>query len=52
MRKYIMVAAIGLLTTAAVTATVVASHSNKKTPQTTVKKHVHHCTHSMAFSCY
>lgn len=48
-----MVAAIGLLTTAAVTATVVATHSNKKAPATTVKKqHVHHCTHSMAFSCY
>jgi hypothetical protein len=48
-----MVAAIGLLTTAAVTATVVASHSNKKTPQTTVKKqHVHHCTHMNCFSCY
>ena len=52
MKKYLFIAAVGLLTTAGVTATVIGS-SKKKTIKQSVKKTCpHKCTKSASTACY
>ncbi|HWJ91860.1 MAG TPA: hypothetical protein VNR87_12150 [Flavisolibacter sp.] len=51
MKKYLLIAAVGLLTTAGVTATVIGS-SKKKTTKHTVKTCPHRCVKSASTACY
>ncbi|MFL5742852.1 MAG: hypothetical protein ACJ75B_21715 [Flavisolibacter sp.] len=51
MKKYLLIAGIGLLTAAGVTATVVGS-SKKKTTQHTSKSCTHHCSKASRTACY
>ncbi|MFL5808909.1 MAG: hypothetical protein ACJ749_05265 [Flavisolibacter sp.] len=54
MRKYILVATLGVLTTAAVTATMLGANHKKTTTKNTNKKEcVHsHCPRASATACY
>jgi hypothetical protein len=54
MKKYMLAAGLGLLTTAAVTATVLNNH-NKKTTKNTTKsctQKPHHCSKGATVACY
>jgi hypothetical protein len=55
MKKYLIIGAVGLLTAAGVTATVIGT-SHKKTTKETSKKECpykkHQCTRSASTACY
>jgi hypothetical protein len=54
MKKYFLIAAVGLLTTAGVTATVLSSNKKKSTKETTQKetKYKKTCTKSHRTACF
>jgi hypothetical protein len=54
MKKYLLIAAVGILTTAGVTATVLGSNKKKTTKQHTSKSCTHssQCSKAVKTACY